>query len=78
MEVKNQPKEYLVNKDLSPDFWVEPKVVVELAADEITISPKHTAGFALRFPRLVNFRDDKSPKEATTLSELKSIFKLQK
>ncbi len=78
LEVREMPKEYSVNKDLTPDFWVEPKVVVELAADEITVSPKHTAGFALRFPRLVNFRDDKSAEQATTLTELKNIFDLQK
>lgn len=76
--VKEKPKEYLVDKDLVPDFWVEPKVVVELAADEITVSPKHTAGLALRFPRLVKFRDDKSPHDVTDTSELNAIFKLQK
>ncbi len=78
IEVKEKPKEYEVNKDLAPDYWVGPKEVVELAADEITVSPKHTAGFALRFPRLVRFRDDKSPAQATTLNELKEIAKLQK
>lgn len=74
----NMPKEYRVNKDLTPDFWVEPKVLIELAADEITISPKHTAGLALRFPRLIQFRDDKGPKDATTVSELHDLFKMQK
>ncbi|HKB88076.1 MAG TPA: ATP-dependent DNA ligase [Patescibacteria group bacterium] len=78
LSTKNKPKEYDVHKDLTPDFWVTPSLVVELAADEITKSPKHTAGLALRFPRLVNFRDDKSPKEATTIKELESMFGLQK
>jgi DNA ligase-1 len=74
------PENYEVTKDLTPDFWVKPEVVVELAADEITVSPanKHTAGYALRFPRLIKFRDDKSVKQATTLRELKDLFKLQK
>jgi len=78
LQVKEKPKEYEVNKDLYPDFWVEPEVLVELAADEITVSPKHTAGLALRFPRLIRFRDDKSAKDATTVSELRELFKLQK
>ena len=78
LQVKEKPKEYEVNKDLYPDFWVEPEVMVELAADEITVSPKHTAGLALRFPRLIQFRDDKSAKDATTVSELHDLFKLQK
>ena len=78
IKVKEKPKDYEVNKDLFPDFWVLPKVVVELAADEITVSPKHTAGLALRFPRLIKFRDDKRVDQITTLDELHSLLKLQK
>jgi DNA ligase-1 len=76
--VKDMPALYQVHKDLTPDFWVEPSVVVELAADDLTVSPKHTAGYAMRFPRLVKFRDDKSPKQATTIEEVKKLYKLQK
>ncbi len=36
------------------------------------------AGYALRFPRLEKFRDDKQPTDATTLKEVEEIFKLQK
>jgi len=78
LQTKSKPEEYDVHKDLEPDFWVKPSLVVELAADEITKSPKHTAELALRFPRLIKFRDDKSPKEATTKKELVNLFKLQK
>ncbi len=35
-------------------------------------------GYALRFPRLERFRDDKKPTDATTLKEVEEIFKLQK
>jgi DNA ligase-1 len=35
------------------------------------------AGYALRFPRLVRFRDDKTPEEITTLQELEDMFKAQ-
>lgn len=75
--IKDKPKEYEVHKDLTPDFWVKPEVVVELAADELTKSPKHTAGLALRFPRLVKFRDDKDVSKATTLREIRALYKLQ-
>lgn len=74
LEVKEKPKEYEVHKNYTPDFWVTPSLVVEIAADEITKSPTHTAGLALRFPRLVRFRDDKSPNEATALVELQKLF----
>jgi DNA ligase 1 len=77
LEVPQKPKVYEVNKLLEPDFWVNPEVVVEIAADEITKSPTHTAGLALRFPRLVRFRDDKSPEQATKVGEVEKLFNLQ-
>ncbi len=78
LKTEEKPKEYDVHKDLTPDFWVTPNVVVELAGDDLTVSPKHTAGYALRFPRLVKFRDDKDPRRATTVKEVKKLFELQK
>ncbi len=71
---REKPKVYgEVNKMLVPDAWVEPEVVVEIAADEITKSPNHSAGVALRFPRLIKFREDKSWKQATSVEEVKEI-----
>jgi len=65
---------YTVPKILTPDVWVEPKIVVEVAADEITVSPTHSAGYALRFPRLVKFREDKGVEQITTLEEIESMI----
>jgi len=56
------------------DVWISPSIVVEIRADEITKSPVHTAGLALRFPRLERFRDDKRETDTTTLSELKKML----
>lgn len=78
LRVDEKPEEFQVHKDYTPDFWVASSVVVELAGDDLTKSPRHTAGFALRFPRLVRFRDDKSPNEATTVQEVIKLFDLQK
>jgi DNA ligase-1 len=73
-EVSEKPKEYgEIDTTLLPDVWLDPHIVVEVAADEITRSPAHSAGLALRFPRLVRFRDDKSPSQATTVEELSNI-----
>ncbi len=69
-KVKSKPVNYLVNKMMECDVWVAPSIVVEIRADEITKSPVHTAGLALRFPRLERFRDDKKPGDATSLKEL--------
>ncbi len=74
-----------VNSDITPSFWVEPKIVLEIQADEITRSPIHTAGrdkeglgYALRFPRLVKFREaDKRAEDATTVSEIEKMYKGQ-
>lgn len=82
--VEKKPKEYEVDKNLEPDTWVSPFLVVEILADEITKSPVHTAGeekgrgYALRFPRLIKFRDDKEPKDATSIKELKELYEIQK
>lgn len=73
-----KPKEYDVDKNLEPDVWTKPSLVVEILADEITKSPIHRAGLALRFPRLVKFRDDKDPKDTTTIKELNHLFEMQK
>ena len=78
LRVGEKPKAYLAHKNYTPDYWVEPKLVVELAGDDLTKSPTHTSGYALRFPRLVNFRDDKGVGQATTLSEVKTLYRLQK
>jgi len=68
-----KPASYVVDKMLTPDVWVDPNVIVEVAADELTVSPNHSAGHALRFPRLVRFRDDKKLNDITTKEELASI-----
>lgn len=63
---------------ITPSVWVEPKIVLEVLADEITSSPNHTAGYALRFPRVIRFRDeDKRPEDATTLQELVELYQAQ-
>lgn len=71
---KTQPKEYRVDKALFPDVWITPEIVVEVAADELTKSPNHSAGYALRFPRLVKFREDKDWQNATTLKEIQEML----
>jgi len=73
VKVSKRPKEYGVDKNLQPDVWCRPMIVVEVEADNITRSPIHTAGLALRFPRLVRFRDDKNANEVTTVEEIKRL-----
>ncbi len=79
-----QPKNVECYKDLVPDVWVRPELVLEIIADEITRSPVHTAGklektggFALRFPRFERYREDKDPYETTQVSELHELYEKQ-
>ena len=83
-KIKVSKKPARVNSKVEPAFWVEPKVVLEIYADEITKSPIHTAGkvdgigYALRFPRLVKFREaDKRAEDATTVDEVKKLYQNQ-
>ena len=84
LQVDHKPAR--VDSILVPDVWLEPEVVVEVVADEITPSPRHTAGmgdgktgFALRFPRIVSFRGaDKRPEDATTVKEIAELFRQQR
>jgi len=70
---------------IEPSVWLEPEIVIEVLADEITRSPVHTAGkvgdepgYALRFPRLIAFREkDKKPEDATTVEELIEMYESQ-
>ncbi len=52
---------------------VEPSVVVEVAFDVIQRSVRHQSGFALRFPRIVGLRMDKSPSEIDTLATVERL-----
>jgi DNA ligase 1 len=79
LKTEIKPKEYAdVNKIFDPDVWISPELVVEIAGDDLTKSPNHGAGIAIRFPRLVKIRDDKSPDQATSIGEIEKMFDSQK
>jgi DNA ligase-1 len=52
---------------------VEPSVVVEIAFDVVHASARHKSGYALRFPRIVRIRDDKTAAEVDRLSSVAAI-----
>ena len=76
-----------VDARVDSEVWFEPKIVIEILASEITLSPIYTAGlglirkdsgFALRFPKFTGkLRDDKAPEDATTTKELLEIYEKQ-
>ncbi len=54
---------------------VAPEVVLEVAFDTIQKSSRHKSGFALRFPRIVRIREDKTPAEADTVETVEGIWR---
>jgi DNA ligase-1 len=56
---------------------VEPKIVLEVAFNNVMKSERHNSGYALRFPRIVRLRPDKLPEEADTLDRVKEIYAKQ-
>lgn len=84
IRIDHKPARVACAKELYPDVWVTPSIVCMIRADEITLSPLHTAGksdsvmgFALRFPRFMGYRPDKNAEDATTVQEIATLFQHQ-
>jgi DNA ligase-1 len=54
-------------------FAVEPDVVLEIAFDLLQASPRHSSGLAMRFPRIVRIRQDKTVADVDTLLTARKI-----
>jgi DNA ligase-1 len=60
-----------------PVHLVRPEVVLEIAFDRIQESTRHKSGYALRFPRIVRIRDDKTVEQASSIDEVRRIHEGQ-
>ena len=78
----DRPVDTKIAKAMTPDVFFSPKIVIEVLGAEITKSPNHTcamekyqgSGLALRFPRMIRIREDKSPEDATTTEAVIKMF----
>lgn len=57
--------------------FVRPSVVVEVTYQEIQETDAYTAGYALRVPKIVRFRTDKTVEEIDTIERLRKLYELQ-
>jgi ATP-dependent DNA ligase I len=61
---------------ISDNGWVvevRPELVVEIAFDSVQTSPRYPGGMALRFARVLRYREDKRPEEADTVDTIRAI-----
>jgi len=52
---------------------VEPRIVIEVTFDRVQESKRHKSGYALRFPRILRVRTDKTPEEIDTLETVQRL-----
>lgn len=67
----------LIQGEKGQEVDLLPRLVVEVEYQEIQRSPNYESGYALRFPRVVEIREDKSPREADSLERLVSLYRSQ-
>ena len=79
-EITTMTKWFLENviEDQGFRLIVEPKIVLEVAFNNMMRSDRHESGYALRFPRIVRLRRDKLPEDADTIESAKEIYEKQK
>ncbi len=78
-EIAEMTKWFLAHKisEQGLRLEVEPKIVLEVAFNNMMQSTRHESGYALRFPRIVRLRPDKLPEDADTIETAKEIFERQ-
>ncbi len=76
-ELTEQLKPHIISEK-GKEVKIKPKIVVEVAYEEIQKSPNYTSGFALRFPRLLRIRFDKSPEDADDVERIEKLYHQQR
>jgi len=72
-QLTEELKPLIIEED-GKEVKVKPKIVLEINYEEIQKSPTYSSGFALRFPRLVNLRTDRSPEEVSQIDFIEDLY----
>jgi DNA ligase 1 len=76
IDLTGRLKESAISQD-GHRVFVIPKIVVEIAYNEIQKSPRYKSEMALRFARIIRIRDDKTPEEASSINQVREIYDRQ-
>jgi DNA ligase-1 len=76
IELTKRLKESVISRE-GHRVNVIPKIVVEVAYNEIQQSPRYKSQMALRFARITRIRDDKIPKEVDSIERVREIYDRQ-
>jgi DNA ligase-1 len=76
IEMTKRLKEIIIRKERGR-VLVLPRIVVEVAYNEIQESSKYECGMTLRFARITRVRDDKPPEEVDTIQKVRQIYESQ-
>ena len=68
----------LIIHEKGKEIRVKPKIIIEVAYEEIQKSPSYSSGFALRFPRVIKIRSDKPLNEINDIKTIEKIYSSQR
>lgn len=68
----------LIISEIGKEIDIQPEVVFEIAYEEIQKSQNYESGFALRFPRLIGIRSDKSAEDVDSVQRVRELYGKQK
>ncbi|SDF26642.1 DNA ligase-1 [Methanolobus vulcani] len=68
----------LIVTEIGTEVEIKPEIIFEVAFEEIQKSVNYDSGYALRFPRLVNVRSDKSIEDVETIGRLEEMYLVQR
>lgn len=68
----------LIVEEKNREIKVRPEIIIEVDYEEIQKSPTYSSGFALRFPRLVKLRSDRSSEDINTIEDVRQLSEGQR
>jgi DNA ligase-1 len=71
-----QLQEHILSED-GRNVELEPAVVVQVEYEEIQASPEYNSGYALRFPRFLDVRDDLAPEDTDSIEQIERLYEEQ-